>query len=151
MPKPLKRYTALRPLSRQHHTVLQCCFKLRQGLTKRVEADRILKYVHYFWQDFYIKHTKIQLAALFNMLSKKEFDLYTQKEDALVVLYQSLQPEAKDLLVFEKELYNHVRWEERVLFERIQEKFTPEQLDQIIPEKNNLSAWCELYGDQFWV
>ena len=151
MPRPLKRYPALQPLSRQHHKVLQCCFKVRKGIASKVEADRVLNYVRYFWNDFYTRHTRLQQDALQRVLTPEAQRSFTAKEDQLVVLYHALKPANENLRDFEQALYNQVRWEERVLFEAIQEQFTPSALDQLITMEHDLKDWCELYDDQFWL
>jgi hypothetical protein len=76
---------------------------------------------------------------------------FTAKEDQLLVLYHALKPVNENLQDFEQALYNQVRWEERVLFEAIQEKFTPSALDQLVTMEHDLKDWCERYDDQFWL
>lgn len=151
MPQPLKRFPALQPISRQHHKVLQCCFKVRQGIEKKVEADRILKYVQYFWQDFYLKHTQFQIDSLHGCLTEEQFALLSEKEEELVTLHDALKALESDLRTFEKALYEHVRWEERGLFQDIQANYENSQLEQLIRTEEGLDDWCELYEDQFWL
>ncbi|MGB1102874.1 MAG: hypothetical protein ACPG21_04530 [Crocinitomicaceae bacterium] len=122
MPKPLKRDSTLQPISRQHHKVLQCCFKVRQGLKKAIAPQRVLDYIYYFWEDYYTEHTRQQIDVLRPALTHRQLAAFTEKEDLLIGMYQRLQPMAENLVEFEKTLYDHVRWEERILFESIQEK-----------------------------
>lgn len=45
MPKPIKRHTALKPLSREHHHGLLLSWKIREGLKRNIEIPRIKKYI----------------------------------------------------------------------------------------------------------
>jgi len=72
------------------------------------------------------------------------------KEAELINLYAALEPISESLIAFEKALYTHVRWEERILFEAIQEKYAEAELLELIPQENALADWCQLYTDQFW-
>ncbi len=43
--KPQKRHIALQPLSREHHQGLLLSWKIRKGLSRKIEFDRIQNYV----------------------------------------------------------------------------------------------------------
>jgi hypothetical protein len=47
--KPIKRSAALSPLSREHHEGLLFAWKIRQGLQKNIDPERISKFTKWFW------------------------------------------------------------------------------------------------------
>ena len=55
-PKPIKRSAALAPLSREHHEGLLFVWKLRQGLSKNIDAARMNAFVQWFWQTHLQQH-----------------------------------------------------------------------------------------------
>ena len=116
-----------------------------------IKSNRVLDYIQYFWQDYYLKHTRFQIDSLDGVLTKEQSALLENREEDLAILYERLQAVDKKLLEFEKALYTHVRWEERVLFEAIQDEFENSDLEVLLIQKNDLSDWCEVYQDQFWL
>jgi len=124
---------------------------MRKGLARKVEPERVLKYIQYFWQDYYIKHRKLQINSLNSVLNEGQLAILLEKEEVLDILHDGLKPIEENLCDFEECLYDHVRWEERILFEEIQEKFGSTHLEKIISGNNDLDDWCELYIDQFWL
>jgi len=52
--KPLKRYKALQPLSKEHHHGLLLSWKLRMGFKKNIEIERMKTYADWFYQTHLI-------------------------------------------------------------------------------------------------
>ena len=46
--KPLKRSQYLAPLSREHHETLLFTWKIKQGLSLKIELDRIVSFCNWF-------------------------------------------------------------------------------------------------------
>ena len=49
--EPLKRSKALQSLSREHHYGLLLCWKIRSGLKKAVDIERIKAYTDWFFKN----------------------------------------------------------------------------------------------------
>lgn len=47
--QPIKRHPVLQPFSRQHHFGLLFSWKLRKGLSKNIEMDRLLAFSKWFF------------------------------------------------------------------------------------------------------
>lgn len=151
MPKPLKRHPALQPISRQHHKVLQCCFKIRKGLDAGIDPKQIIDYINYFFDDFYNSHQSTQQTINTALTNKHGLnDTYRTSERKIIELKKCLIS-SHDLLIFENVLYKHVRWEERVLFEWIQNNIDEDVLIKVTTEHPVNENWCELYSDKFWL
>lgn len=48
--QPIKRTKSLTPLSREHHKGLLCVWKIRQGIKKEIEIERIVAFCNWFWE-----------------------------------------------------------------------------------------------------
>ena len=57
---PIKRSIALQPLSREHHHGLLLCWKIRTGLKKGIDIDRIKKYSDWFFKNSLLTHFNIE-------------------------------------------------------------------------------------------
>lgn len=151
MPKPLKRFKVLQPISRQHHKVLQCCFKIRKGLELGIEPKRIINYINYFFDDFYSTHQYNQQALITTLINNHSLNnTYKTAEVKITQLKKSLVT-ANDLLVFENALYKHARWEERTLFEWLQNNIGEGEITKATSLYPINEDWCELYSDNFWL
>ncbi len=63
--KPIKRNVNIVIFSREHHFGLLFCWKIRQGIKKNVEAERIKKYVNFYWIAFLHKHFEEEETYMF--------------------------------------------------------------------------------------
>lgn len=150
MATPLKRNPNLVVLSREHHDALLLCFKLKQGLKKNIEPQRMADYAKWFWEKHLLHHFK-----------EEETLLFQNTNDALVM--QALE----DHKILEKLFYtadqnsnfaqmatlldNHVRFEERVLFPHLEATFSEEKLKKIGEQLSAGNSCMEKYRDEFWL
>lgn len=152
MPKPIKRHTAIQPISREHHQDLLLCWKIRTGFRKGVKAERIKKYVDWFYGEHVISHFEAEEKFLFPILGKEH--VLIQKalthHRRLNRLFQAEKDLVKNLHKIEEELEQHVRFEERELFNEIQQKASTEEL-RIMEELLEEKAFVENTTDEFWL
>ncbi len=148
--QPIKRHESLQPLSREHHHGLLLCWKIRQGLQKEIALERIKAYVDWFW-DMHLKfHFEVEEKHIFPILSKEHpmvlqaLDEHLQIKD-LILNQSNTQQNLKSL---EKVLNDHIRFEERVLFNEIQNIATPAQLSEINLHHNEV--FNDTWQDEFW-
>lgn len=151
--KPIKRVTALKPLSREHHHGLLFCWKIRKGLKNGVELERIKNYSDFFFQHHLQAHFKEEEVYVFPLLGndhplikkalqhhRKLNKLFKQKEDLL-----------KALSAIEELLDKHIRFEERELFMVIQDEVSANDLSSIesIIDKETEDVDSN-WDDTFW-
>ncbi|WP_067146927.1 hemerythrin domain-containing protein [Pseudotamlana agarivorans] len=149
--KPLKRHQALQPLSRDHHHGLLLCWKIRTGFGKGVEPNRIKSYADWFFENHLIPHFKLEEQHIFSLLEDDNALKKKALEDhkALISLFSKTDEVAKTLSEIEKQLDDHIRFEERVLFPEIQKIATEEQFETI-EAMHHEKPFVDNVADAFW-
>jgi len=150
MHKPIKRLESLKPLSRDHHHGLLLCWKIRQGLQNNVNPERIKSYADWFWQTHLRPHFEIEEKHVFTLLPDDDVNkIRAIKEHRKIQrLFEKSADLIKNLNRMEEELVKHIRFEERVLFNQIQEIATVEQLHII--ENIHSGKFEDNLEDEFW-
>ena len=135
--KPQKRDKNLVPLSREHHFGLLFCWKIRQGLKNGTDLDLMRAYVRYFWENILKEHCAEEEWLLHRLLKKDDTIKERLAEEhrllqTIVELIESGSPMNKELFkVLEKDLNDHIRWEERELFPYVQAVANPDELELV--------------------
>lgn len=125
-PTPIKRSKAFIQLSKDHHFGLLLVWKIRQDLAKVSPAVKISKYVMEFFDDELKAHFKEEEDYLFNKLAATD-PLRVQAEGehrAICNLIESIRRNETDKALlgqFGDLLEAHIRFEERTLFNHLQE------------------------------
>lgn len=153
---PIKRHLAMVSFSKDHHFGLLLAWKIRQGLKKVVNAERISKYVVYFFKADLKKHFNDEEQFLFCKLP--ESDVLRKRAEAdhqsiynLVNDIDKNKNDTKLLTQLANELEKHIRFEERELFNHLQEKITPADLELIEKRiSSNGKTIDEKWNDVFW-
>jgi hypothetical protein len=150
---PQKRHPSLQPLSREHHQALLLCWKFRQGFSKGVEPERMKKYAEWFWTSYLAPHFKAEEKTFFPILSKdhpgilKALKQHTQLE----AMFHSKDSDiAYTVRQIAFELEQHIRFEERELFNDIQEAASTAQLEDLA-KLHAEEKFEENIEDMFWV
>lgn len=131
--KPIKRNKALQGVSREHHHGLLLCWKIRTGFSKAIPEERIKKYADWFYTAHLIPHFELEENHIFpilgnnNELVKKALAEHRR----LIRLFTETNTASKSLSLIEEELEQHIRFEERILFNEIQKIATKKQLRKI--------------------
>lgn len=151
MSQPIKRHPSLQPWSRDHHDGLLLCFKIREGIKRGVEIRRIKQYIDWFWQNHLIPHFREEEELLFPLLGQNHPEVQTALEQhtRLKGLFTSPDTDRETLITIERELEQHIRFEERVLFNTIQTMADPKRLSGFRSDNRN-TASCEVWPDPFW-
>lgn len=148
----MKRNKNIVPLSQDHHFGLLCSWKIRQGLKKEVDIDRIQKYVDYFWNNSLKQHFKEE-ELLFASLND-DFTLRVIKEHSdLEKLHQHIITENSSTLLIEFSdlLEKHIRFEERQWFPYLESTHNDSELEEIGIKLNEIhSDEKDNYPDEFW-
>lgn len=149
--EPISRHEALRPLSREHHFGLQLCWKIRRGFQKNISAQRMKAYCDWFYLKYLVPHFEIEEKYLFPILGEGNALVEKAVSDHRQVrgLIQQKDNLESVLQVLEKTLDQHIRFEERVLFNEIQNVANADQL-QVMRTVHSHELREEKYEDEFW-
>jgi hemerythrin-like domain-containing protein len=153
--KPIRRNLALVAFSKDHHFSLLLVWKIRQGLRLGIENIRIASYINFFFDENLEEHFKEEEKLLFTQLDKSD-ELRTRAEkehDKLRKLNKKIALSADGPLIekFTGLLEDHIRFEERSLFEHIQQYFTELQLQSIAEKMKDTGKKEEKWKDSFWI
>jgi iron-sulfur cluster repair protein YtfE (RIC family) len=153
---PLKRDQAIVSFSKDHHFGLLLVWKIRQGLNKAVNPERISNYVLFFFKEDLEKHFKEEEQLLFIKLPvddalRKRAEADHHSIYKLVAAVEKIKNDAVLLNQLADELEKHIRFEERELFNHLQNNIKADDLELI--EKrfpNNSKETDEKWKDIFW-
>ena len=153
---PIKRNENLVPLSKDHHSTLLFCWKIRTGLKLQVDTMRMKRYVQYFWQThmqphFYEEET-ILFAPVQDAAVQKALDEHSDIKEQIETIIASENVHPLQLKMLADAVDNHVRYEERELFPHLENILTEEQLKEIGSELQTAgNAVCnDEFTDEFW-
>lgn len=149
---PIKRNEFLKAISREHHHGLLLCWKIRTGFKKQIDPIRIKKYVNWYYKAHLIPHFEIEEKHIFTILDKENEHVKKALSEhrRLIRLFESENDLLKSLTSIEEELESHIRFEERILFNEIQEIATNEQLEQI-KTSHSEEKFSDNLEDAFWL
>lgn len=157
MHTPIQRHQAIISFSRDHHFGLLLVWKIRQGLKNGINAERISNYILYVFKADLEHHFREEEQLLFNKLPAD--DALRKRAEAdhhilygLIAALTDDKTDTAQLSRFADELEKHIRFEERVLFNYMQENIDKDDLEQIAHRiANNSRAIDEEWKDMFWV
>lgn len=151
--KTVKRHQSLKPLSREHHEGLLLSWKIRAGLKKEVSIERIKIYCDFFFKEDLIHHFNIEELYVFPILGSDD-ELVKRalaEHRKLKRLFMKKQPEMKSIVAIEEELEKHIRFEERVLFNKVQEVASERELLHIEKLHDSIkNVNVKNWTDKFW-
>lgn len=151
--KPIKRHKGLQPLSREHHQGLLLSWKIRTGIKKEVSISRIQRYCDFFFKEELIHHFNTEELHIFTLLEPDDELIKQALTDhrKLKRLFMQKQPDMKTIVAIEEELEKHIRFEERILFNKIQKEASEKQLLRIQDIHNSVTnSNIENWSDKFW-
>lgn len=147
---PIKRSKALVQLSREHHFGLLQAWQIRHDLTIDVPAELISRYVIDYFEKDLRGHFRKEEEYLFSKLPagdplREQAEKEHKQLYALVDTIIQNRTDKELLLQFAGLLSEHIRFEERVLFNHLQEIMTEEALEKLLLEmdgEGNSKATC---------
>tara|TARA_R110000751_G_scaffold307769_1_gene431142 strand:- start:106923 stop:107384 length:462 start_codon:yes stop_codon:yes gene_type:complete len=148
---PIKRHSALQGVSREHHHGLLLCWKIRTGLSKNVSMERIKVYVDWFYRTYLVPHFELEETYIFPIVGNDHPWVKKALSDhrRLIRLFTSTAADMKTLGQIEETLEQHIRFEERQLFNHVQEMANNKQLD-IIEKQHSNEKFNDNISDPFW-
>lgn len=158
--KPIRRNENILRLSREHHFSLLFCWKIRQGLKKGIDPERMINYAAYFRKHHAEPHFREEEEIIFDPFPDGMTRKAVDEHEALRRLFEEIalrsgradEQIAGLLSSLADELDQHVRFEERELFPYLEEKLNDEELSQIGRALDALPAEAkDNYEDEFWL
>ena len=149
--KPIERKDYLKPLSREHHHGLLLCWKIRTGFTKGISPERIKAYADWFYKTYLLPHFEAEEKYVFPVLGN-ESDLIikaTEEHRQLTDLFSDNAEIENSLKNIQTKLEDHIRFEERVLFNEIQNSATEEEIE-LMQKIHSNDKFIENTSDEFW-
>lgn len=148
--KPIKRHSALLPLSQEHHHSLLLCWKIREGLKRDVLPERIKTYADWYWQTHLAPHFEAEEKYLFPILPPDNENVKKALNDHQKIkrLFHKNDELIKNLNRIEEELEKHIRFEERILFNEIQQAVAEMQIQNIAAIHSE--KFSDNLSDEFW-
>lgn len=132
-PQPIKRGHELIALSRRHHRALLLCWKIKQGLSANVELPRIYSYTNWFYKNQLLPEFELEEKYVFPILDNSDSNRKKAAEQhaRLRKLFESQAGDKQTLMEIQDLLNEHIRFEERVVFNQAQKKGSIAQLEKI--------------------
>lgn len=149
----IKKQPLLKPLSRAHHQGLLLSWKIRSGFKKEVSIERIKKYCDFYFEQELIHHFKIEELHIFPLLSADDELVKKALTDHRKLKRCFLKKEAdmKSLVAIEEELEKHIRFEKRILFNKILAVASEKELLNLEKIYNSMIPYdLENWEDKFW-
>jgi hypothetical protein len=140
-----------------HHFALLLVWKIRQGMKRNIEPERISAYVISFFESEIVDHFSSEEKDLFSKLS---FDDPFRKRallehETIYGLVNRIKMDSHNTIVlceFADSLEGHIRFEERILFNHLQSVLPDKEFTRLLDEQSQ--GKCEFdksWKDQFWV
>lgn len=127
---------------------MELCSRIREGLKKEVELERIRAYVDWFLSAYLEPHFEHEEKYIFPVLGNnmRVRRALANHRRVRKLLSCSCKNE-KVLNLLEEELTTHIRFEERVLFNEIKNS---EKLTEIEELHHSIPFIDEEWEDRFW-
>ncbi|MEI7627450.1 MAG: hemerythrin domain-containing protein [Bacteroidota bacterium] len=156
------RHPTLQPLSRQHHQGLLASLLLEKGLKKNASLKEMRDFIIQFWEEELRLHFEkedllfLPLAYKYPQLLEGLTQLKNEHQEIRLII-QKLNNEARSeqydtIASFANLLEKHIRFEERQLFNAIQEILPEDELIDFTVELQSISEkdFCTKYPVKFW-
>lgn len=138
-------------LRQEQYRGLLFCWRIRKGLRKELDLDRIKKYVDWFFRNNLEPHFEVEESFIFPLLKNKDQLLKKARADhrRLKRLFQDTTDLPKSLSLLEEELEAYFLFERQRLIYEIENDITEKELS-IIMQIHTESLCHEDWGDEFW-
>lgn len=154
--KPIKRSIYLAPLSREHHEGLLLCWKITEGLRTGMASHRIKAYIVFCFDSLLKNHFDEEEQFLFPLLpgGDKHVEEALAHHAQLRLLADGFRSttdaSALSLQYFADVLHRHIRLEERILFNMIEQTVDRQALTDATNQMKQHRCNAE-WHDQFWL
>ena len=149
----------LQPLSWQHHDTLMACLMIEKGVKKNADIKVLQDFTRQIWEKDISKHFALEENYLVPQLRQKNFPEYLIRSllnDHDLIRNFSARllnggASYRLFLSFAGLLEQHVRFEERLVFEKMQEMVPDADLEKMATHfPTQESSTCKTYPVKFW-
>ncbi len=147
----MKRASYLHGLTSDHHHGLVFCSRLKKGVAKNIEINRLKEYSYWFWQTDLLHHFEIEEKyLLFLTDTKPELTHQLLTEHAqLKALFEEKKPDLNTFESIAHLLESHIHFEEQTFFNVVEAYIQADiiqELEKNYPKKTEIPQW----HDAFW-
>lgn len=152
---PIKRSVFLAGLSREHHESLLFSWKIKQGLHYKVEPSRMLEFCNWYFAIHIKEHFDKEETSLTKVLPNNHLMMrkMIDDHDAIRSIMKEMNVSVTEALLLDlaNTVKDHVRFEERQLFNYIEEIATAAQLKMLGIELAEQISLEPQWTDEFWL
>jgi len=153
----MKRHDNLQPLSRQHHHELMACLLLKKGIKKEAGLRVLQDFTLHFWNNDLSIHVRDEETTLIPLLMAtpplKQYALVLHNDHLLMeTIFERSQNghlSYRMLELFADTLEEHIRFEERVVFDAMQEQLPQAAWEKLVFREASEND-CAAYPVKFW-
>lgn len=154
--KPIKRSIQLQPLSREHHDGLLFVWKIREGLKNHTSIEKLKDFTSWFWRNHIRPHFFQEEKILIPAIPEGHLLAHQLKQEhnfiRELIITIDKDTDLHDFTRLANLLETHIRFEERELFQYLEQHLSKEQLEDIFAKLEQHPVSCnEEWKDEFWV
>lgn len=158
----LQRHIALQSLSKQHHQGLLVSLLLEKGLKKKASLKEMRDFILQFWQDELVLHFELEetvlmpYAEMYKALMPSLLQMKQEHQEIKQIIHrinnEARAEHSETIAAFAGLIEKHIRFEERSLFNSLQEALKEDELKDVqkklsvLPERD----FCTRYAVKFW-
>lgn len=154
----MQRAESLQPLSRQHKSALMTCLLVRKGISKQAPVAVIADFLWQSWNTDIRPHFEEEEQKLLPALSRhaegKAMAVTIERDHELLrnafIRLQQLGLTHSLLGAIADQLEQHVRYEERIVFQRMQDFLTADEIGRFQFLDDQHTPICNTYSNHFW-
>lgn len=152
----LKRHPALQDYSREHNDELMLVWKIGEGIRKKIDPKRIIDYCTFHYKEVTSLHMAKEEKYILEKLPANDLGRNKILHDhaALNDLVKRISENPSDpyklLAELAESLEKHIRWEERIFFEKIQTELPEDVIKSMQPIESEAHE-CSTWNDAFWL
>ena len=155
----MKRNETLQPISRQHKHDLMGCLLLKKGIANRTDPEILKDFTLYYWNNELHPHMQTEEEHLIPFLSsrrynEKQINMIRNDHELIRIIIERIEQDGNTYKLYEilsDVVVQHTRYEERIVFNRMQETFDEMELSQVGRKfTNGAICVCQNYPVKFW-
>lgn len=154
----MQRADALQPLSRQHKAALMTCLLIRKGISKQAPVGVMTDFFLKSWEQDLLPHFKEEESKLIPVLKaypegKVFAETILRDHELIRTGMEHLKQEGvtyRLLSDLTDQLDQHVRYEERIVFQTMQSFVPPDKLQKLMFHEDDHQPVCNSYKNHFW-
>jgi len=150
---PIKRNKNLAIFSREHHHGLVFCSRLKKA---DLACDSVIKlFVKDFWENYLEEHFNNEEQLFLPLVNNTEISTqFLDEHNQIRQLVQSVITSSDDIqnisLELARQINDHIRFEERVLFPWLEKVCSAEELDDIGDDLGKIEKSAHNFIPEFW-